>query len=324
MPLASWLPVPLFRRAPRLNNTSRRHAWRRPTRSRPYLEHLEDRTLLDVESVLGALGSNFAAAAIGLTEPIGTYYQTISNNGGLTSESYPNATGQTALGVASSFMAQDQSSSQHRDFSVDSEGDDYQLSVMTVNTLLYAYGFGSGTQPNAPWKPAAYNVGLANHQYGYPTETDLGFSATPPWFHRTAQSLPKDQLLDADEVVDLLTESPLDHQSAKDRGEDQLPWMEENAQDTMENKSAPTVKAEEEQAVPEQVAPDLNRGDPTMEEALFTDPLHTLSVATRSIPSPFWISALAPAQMAALVVGLPGAGTPAEGGNTMSAPAASE
>jgi len=44
-----------------------------------------------------------------------------------------------------------------------------------------AYGFGSGTQPGAPWAPAAYNVGLANQQTTYLSISDHGYQATPPW-----------------------------------------------------------------------------------------------------------------------------------------------
>ena len=334
MSLASWLPVPLFHRAPRLNKASRLQPSRRPTRSRPLVERLEERTLLDGSGVLpGAdtLASNFAPVSIGQGLPTS---QNFPNTSSLTAESYPNAGGESALAATSSFMAQDLNGSQLRDFGVNSQGDNFLLSQTTVNILLDAYGFGSGTQPNAPWAPAAYNLGLANHQYGYPSQSDLGFSATPPWFHPTAQSLPKEQPLEADEFADLVPESPLLQQSTKERGQDQQLGMDENAQEKSENKSAPTEKAEEEQPVPEEVKLDLTRGDPAIEDALFSDPLHTLAgkenkveratAEENSIPSPLWISALAPAQMAALVVGLPGATAPSDGGNMASAPEASE
>lgn len=44
-----------------------------------------------------------------------------------------------------------------------------------ANILFDVYGFGSGMMPNAPWMPAAYNLGLANHPFNSLSQSDLGY-----------------------------------------------------------------------------------------------------------------------------------------------------
>jgi len=353
MSLASWLSVSVFHSAPRLNQAGRRQPSRRLSRAHPFLEHLEERTLLDSSGILpgaATLASNFAPLSIGLALPLGTNFPATT---GVTTQTFPTAGGETALAATSASVTQNQVNSQFRDFAVNSQGESNQLFQTTTNILIDAYGFGSGTQPNAPWAPAAYNLGLGNHQFGYPSQSDLGFSATPPWFRPTTQSLPQDQTSDADTDEDLTPESLLIHRPKQEQH-----WTDEKALDTSEKEVAPTEKpAEEEQTDPEEAAPNAVRGDPATEESLFTNPLHTLTatiLANRlshtaanlpngkhtlieeanmtdggalednAIPSPLWISALAPAQMAALVAGLPGVGAPADGANMGSAAGSAE
>lgn len=349
MSFTSWLSVPLFHRAPRLNLRSGRQPRRWPTRSRLSLEHLEERTLLDASSgmIAGApiLGSNFAPAAIGVALPTGANFP---NTTGVTTQTFPTAGAETALAATSSFGSQDQTNSQFRAFAVNSQGVTNQLYQTTANILLDAYGFGSGTQPNAPWMPAAYNLGLGNHQNGYPSQSDLGFSATPPWFHPVAQSQSDDQALLAEENSAQMMELPRYRESLKDRGQDDQPWMAEDARDQNTETTTPKQPSYSEEPA---------RGDSNYEEALFTEPLHTLEAAIlanrrdhsafrldnakhslasnetqadesasqdHSIAAPLWISALAPAQMAALVVGLPGVSPPATGGEMSISSAVSE
>jgi hypothetical protein len=346
MSLVPWFPESLFHRAPGLNKGGSRQPWRQPTRSRPSLEHLEERTLLDGSGALpGAdtLGSDFAPFSIGLALPTGA---NVPSTTGVTTQVFPSSGAEMALGAASSLGSENQSNSQFRDFATNSEGVTDQVYQTTINLLINAYGFGSGTQPNRPWAPAAYNLGLANNQYGYPSQSDLGFSVTPPWFRPTAQSLPQDPSLDAEDG-DLMPESPLLHQATKDHGQDERLWMDEGAHDKNENQTAPMEKpAEEEQTEPEEAALDWTRSDPAIEDALFSEPLHSLTAASvanhrnhavptlssakhaatsnenkmegpaaeeSSIPSSLWVSALAPAQMAALVAGMPGVEAPAQG-----------
>jgi hypothetical protein len=68
------------------------------------------------------------------------------------------------------------------------------------NFTQTAFGFGSGAQPNQPWVPNAYNLGLANQQSAYPSMSDFGFQAAP-WIRRVAhfqeknaQDAPDEQL----------------------------------------------------------------------------------------------------------------------------------
>lgn len=343
MSFASWLSAPLLHFAPRLNKESGRQPSRWPTRSRPSLEHLEERRLLDASSgtIAGApiLASNFAPIAIGLALPTGS---NVPSTTGVTTQTFPTAGSEAALAASSSFAAQDQLSSQFHDFAVNSQGDNYLLPQLTSDILLIAYGFGSGTQPNAPWMPAAYNVGLGNHQFNYSSQSDFGFSPTPPWFHPTAQSLSDEQTVIAEVDSADLSESPPVPQSLKDRGQDESQWLAEDAHEQNTEQLAPKEQSDHEEAVPDAV-----RGDPALDDPLFTEPVHTLAAAARadqrdhaafrlsntkhsladtenkggepasqeqSIHAPLWLSALAPAQMAALVASLPGVSSPATGG----------
>jgi hypothetical protein len=88
---------------------------------------------------------------------------------------YPSGAGESSLAVTSAFLSQDQLGAQFRDFAVNSQGEINQLYQAMANMLYDIYGFGSVAMPNAPWMPAAYNLGLANHQFNYPLQSDLGY-----------------------------------------------------------------------------------------------------------------------------------------------------
>jgi hypothetical protein len=358
MSLVSWFRTLPFHRAPALNKAGRQSG-RRPPRSRPSVEQLEERTLLDASSGLVAGANNptfngapFSSGVVLPTTP------NFPNTTGVTAQEFPSAGAGTALAVTSAFLAQDQATSQFRSFGVNSQGSDNRL-VQTNLTiiLLDAFGFGSGTVPNSPWVPAAYNVGLANRQFNYSSQSDFGFQPVPPWRYPTAQSIPQDQDVD-EELARQMPELLLIHQSTKGYEQDQQEWKGEERRDQNEEMTTlPEKPAEDKQAAPDQAAPDATRGDPAIEEALFTEPLHTLAataLANRlahaaprlasanhvldgsqesaqgpasedsSIPSALWISAAAPAQMAALVAGLPGAAAPAESCDMGSTAGASE
>ncbi|HTU19921.1 MAG TPA: hypothetical protein VMG10_17795 [Gemmataceae bacterium] len=365
MSLASWIHVPRSHRTLALNKASRRQRRRWPAHSRPALEYLEERALLDGSGAIpgaDALGSNFAPVSIGLGLPLGANFPSTT---GVTTQTYPSADAGVAEAATSAFVTQNLASGQFRDFAVNSEGETDSLFQTTTNILLDAYGFGSGTQPNRPWAPAAYNLGLANNQFGYPSQSDLGFSATPPWFRPTAKALPEEQLLDRDEEADLTPDSSLIHEKPKKREQDQQRWTKaEDTRDqstekaaTEEKEATEEQKIQEGQTLPEETAPKPTRGDPAVEGVLFNDPLQTLAAAAQAngldpatprlanakhslagkenkvegpaaedsrIPSSLWISALAPAQMAALVAGMPGVGAPANAGNLGSVAAAAE
>lgn len=152
MSLASLFSVPHLHRTSAPIKARRRQLYRQPIHSRPCLEHLEERTLLDASSGLiggNNLAFNGAPASSGIILPM-------QNVSGVTALGFPIAGVAAALPATASFAAQ---------------------------SIAGTLGFGSGTDPNAPWQPNAYNVGLANHQYSYPSQTDVGFTAVPPW-HR--------------------------------------------------------------------------------------------------------------------------------------------
>jgi hypothetical protein len=318
MSRTSCWPGLLLHRTSGSNKASRQPS-RWPTRSRPSLERLEERTLLDA--------SNFAPLAIGLALPTGSG---LPSTTGVTAQTFPTAAGDTALAVTSALVTQSQGSSQFGAFAINSQGAINNVFQSTQTILRDAFGFGSGTQPNAPWAPNAYNVGLANRQFNYSSQSDFGFSPTPPWFHPVSQSLPQDDAGYAEEDLVEILELPLAHRPRKDLLQDEQGWMSEDTRDQNTEKTVPEKQAVREEAVPD---------DPALSDAVFTEPLLTLAAAAvanprdqerhslagnenkvdqpasedHSIPSPLVISALAPAQMAALVAGMPGVEAPTEG-----------
>lgn len=321
MSLASWFTATQLHRPAALNKTRRQ-----PNRSRPSLERLEERTLLDASSNLigGSFGnlnlnSNFSFGSSGNILPSPGYSDAGSslrangadpqhslNFSGLASG------GSGAEAASSNLLAQDQPYSQFRAFGANSEGEGFQLfQLATVNILRDAYGFGSGSQPNAPWKPNAYNLGFANGQFGYSTQTDMGFAAVIPGarrgFNQAARTPPRDQ-------------SP-----ARNR-EQNVPLDLEEESAEMPEPSAPKRNLREPEQAP-QHQKDEEIGDTNDELKASTEPqesekqspIEAVTQEDGSLPDSLWLSAIAPVPMPALVAGLPGMATAAEGGEASSA-----
>lgn len=296
MSLASRLSVLRFHRAPALNKPGRHQSWRQPIHPRPTLEHLEERTLLDASS--GLIGGNNlilngAAASSGNILPT----TSDGSHAVLDRSMSPDAS-------TDALLAQDQPNSQFRLFGINSQGESFRsVQQTTANILRDAYGFGSGTQPNAPWMPNAYNLGLANHQFNYSSQSDMGFSAVPPWSH-VAQSLPKEQ------------NRPLDEN-------DQLHFLQKDEQGTETPEKMADQHSTREEVQTQQHRLDKDVGDKsgdlqTLMEQDVAEKRSPVEVAAKedgTLPDSLWLSALAPAPMAALVAGLPGISAAAEGGD---------
>jgi hypothetical protein len=211
------------------------------------------------------------------------------------------ASGRSAQTASDSLFAQDQPNAQLRLFGVNSQGEGSRLPQTTANILRDAYGFGSGAMPNAPWMPNAYNLGLANHQFGYPSQSDMGFSSVPPWFP-VAQFLPKDesQFLD----------------------KNQSPPSEANGEAAEEPEQLAAQPSLREQEQSPQDRLDKDAGEPNEDlNMLWEQPAceklsdrEAAGLEDGSIPDSLWLSALPPAPMAALIAGLPGMAAAAEGG----------
>lgn len=311
MSLVSWIPAPRLRRSSTLNNPSppsrRELAYARPT-----LEHLEERALLDASSgLIGgatnnlALNNNFNLSSNGVILPtLGLSTGSASANGADASHSFNfsglASSGTGAQAASSAFLAQSQPNAQFRLFAVNSQGQNYQLFQQTqLNFLANVYGFGSGTWPNRPWEPAAYNVGLANRQFNYPSQADNGFQSAPTWSYPMPRTVPiaqaqHKQLLDEEngETVEKPEQAPA--QKSMDEQEDVQPKrLDRDADYLNKDDRAPT-------------------DEPASEKAQLQDQALNQE---KSFPEAIWFSILAPAPMPALVAGLPGATAEAEGGD---------
>jgi hypothetical protein len=330
MAIAAWFRFPYESFAPALKQGGRRQSRRQPIRFRPILEHLEGRLLLDASSgVIGGgldnptLNAGFAAA--GVTLPVLTSGLHGTDISGLSSS------GSVQLASTADVLAQDQPNSQIRVFGVNSQGESSRLNQLaTINVLMDAYGFGSGVQPNAPWAPAAYNLGLANHQFNYPTQTDMGLSSVPPWQRQIAYVRPNadtlNQLGEESNPESVLVHNPdWNHQRAT-----RSVWDDE-AGDKAKDRRRLFEQFDDEQHTPE-----LRRDDPAVENALFTNNSYLREVVRRlnlqvradswmpsgkqaldrgddvqgekapednSIPNALWLSALAPVPFASLATG---------------------
>lgn len=339
MALTSWFRLPNFSFASVVNAAPRRPSVRRqPLRSRLHLESLEDRMLLSAGTAnqMGYLNNpsvNYNTQASGLTLPNNS-----QQNNPLGTVQYVNTLLAGQTGAQAAPLAESQVNDQFRAFGVNSQGQGNGFQGMQMVNQMAAMGFGSGVQPNAPWMPAAYNLGLANHQFNYSSQGDNGFQSVPPWFHSSMQEAPQAQPPD-EELASKLPEDFFIYQSM-DGEQTPQGWIDDTG-DKNEKGKAPV-----EQSATDEAAPDLTRGDPAIEEALFTDPLHTLMATAQAnriahaasqlpsakhlldssanntdgaredggIPSSLWLSTLAPAQVAALVTGLPAVAAPAVGG----------
>ncbi len=287
------------------------HPYAEPIHSRPSLEYLEERTLLDASSGLigGTSGnlnfnSNFNLASNGAILPTP---QSTPNTTAVTPNVFPSAASGTALAVSSSFLSQGQLNSQFRDFAINSQGAGFRLDLNTqVGVLNGAFGFGSGTQPNAPWKPNAYNLGLANRQPDYSTQTDNGFGSAQPWSRQWSSPVAQSHQNDQNRLVD---------------EEDQLHFLNKDEQETEEPEQLTARHTMSQEEQPPQHWLGLDFGDKGDEmQALIEQqaaekksPVEGAVPASEAIPDPLLLSTLAPAQMAALVAGLPGMPA-AEGG----------
>ena len=346
MALASWL------RLPKLNLRSAVTKTRRPQRqtTRPRLEMLEDRMLLSAAGSANQMGPVNNPTLINFNTP--TTSQLVSNgpNGAPTTFI---ANGQpvnllnpvTVTALANQFAQGLQATQQFRALGVNSQGQgNFDFLALQMTFLTTATGFGSGTWPNRPWVPAAYNLGLANHQFGYPSQSDLGFLSAPPWANPTNQQNVENRPLDEDATW--IPEHLLINKSAKDQ-KDRL--LDKQNDDESESPIAPAEKPKPQ----EQSRPELKRAEPQGQDAFFTEyeqMLETIARANRlaepvdstlkgrrlltpsesseatplenstGIPSSLWLSTLAPAQLAALVTGLPAVQAPAEPAEAASTP----
>lgn len=343
MSLASWFHLPKLQFAS--DHTS--SAPREPLWGRPRVEQLEDRMLLTAGSAnqqgyLNNASINFNTQAIGLTAPSNFQRENPLAITQIVNGMQSPLLNGVAIGAQANLLTQSQVYDQFRAFGVNSMGQSGQGSEFQQfqgTFMAMAMGFGSGTMPNAPWMPAAYNVGLGNHQFNYPSQADHGFPPAAPWFQQSMQRAQNDQRWD-DAQTTRIPEWRLIQHSIHDHERDQEDWRKENTWDQNEEKIVPDAK----KSVQDESELDLRRGDPAIENALFTELMSSLPAqvgANRSalgvterpnvnhepdanenamnsslsenetIPSPLVISAIAPAQMAALVAGLPGVGKPA-------------
>lgn len=323
MSLASWFTASPPHRPSALNRQARQ-PHRQPTYSRPILERLEERTLLDAAfGLVGGgihnlnLNNNFSFGSSANILPTPGYDNAGTSNraNGADPQHALNFSGLSASGsgsdaAASSLFAQDQPYAQFRAFGANSEGEGFQLfQQSTANILRDAYGFGSGTQPNAPWKPNAYNLGLANGQFGYSTQSDMGFSSVPPWvrrgFNQAARSVPKDQ-------------SPA-------RNRDQIPPLnpeKQSAEAPEELMPKRPLHQPEQEAPQDRMDKDKDTGDPNEDLKGMMDqpasekqsPIESVAHEDGSLPDSLWLSAFTPVPMTALVAGLPGMAAEAEDG----------
>lgn len=316
MSLTTWFTGPKQKRDSKPNNREHRPR-RQPAHSRPSLETLEQRALLNaagglIDGSSGniALNSNYNLASNGVILPIPG---TARANGADPTHSYNSsglaAGGPTADAASASFLAQDQPSAQFRLFAVNSQSESFRLFQTQNNILLDAYGFGSGTWPNRPWMPAAYNVGLGNHQFMYSSQADHGFSSVPPNVYPQsgtipiAQSQPKKQ------------QQRLDEEDGKAKEQPEQVLVRKS---TLEQEESPRKRADKD------INDQNEQKKPVREEEATEKKQSADQVLERdlSLPNSLWLSVLAPAPVTALVAGLPGEAAEADGGD--SGPAAAE
>jgi hypothetical protein len=185
-------------------------------------------------------------------------------------------------------LAQNQLYDQFRLLAVNSQGSGNQLQIFQQLFFQPAFGFGSGTQPNQPWVLNAYNLGLANQQWSFPSQSDLGFQAPPSWNHPIAHYQPGKDQPEVEEPVK--PESLLVHESVNDADTEPLP--------------SPT---QQDQTEADSIRPAAE--DPLIEGTLRADGSQPDAMI---LPDSLWLSALAPAPLAALVAGLPGIEAPVD------------
>lgn len=167
-----WLQLSKYTARALLNRSSRRKPSRRPSHSRPSLEYLEERIVPDGASGnLGVVTGGNAA---------------VNFQGGMTI--IPTTNQSDFSGIAVGVFSSPLNGSGALDVTLLQT---LGLAFNANNFNQNALGFGSGTQPNQPWVPNAYNLGLANHQWAYPSMSDHGFPSPGPWYH-SSNRLPQD------------------------------------------------------------------------------------------------------------------------------------
>jgi hypothetical protein len=313
---------------------------------------LEDRMLLSAAGSINQMGPVNNPTLINFNTP--TTSQLVSNgpNGAITTgisngQPFNSLNPIAATALANQFAQGMQATQQFRALGVNSQGQgNFDFLALQITFLTTATGFGSGTWPNRPWVPAAYNLGLANHQFGYSSQSDLGFFAAPPWSYQGTQQQQNVDNAPLDEDATWIPEHLLINKSAKDQKER---LMDEPKDDESESPIAPAEKTKSQ----EQSRPELKRAEPQGQEAFFTEyeqMLETVARANRlteasnslpqgkrlltpsesreatpienstGIPSSLWLSTLAPAQLAAMVTGLPAVPAAAEPAEAAPAP----
>jgi hypothetical protein len=317
MSFASWLRFPKFSLSALLTAIGPQ-ARRQPTRCRLHVEMLEDRRLLSAGSSnqLGVANNptiNFNTQVVGLTLPQQNGSNSFAQNGVQLVAQPMNLQNAVSLTTLSNLLAQGQAYGQFRALGVNSQGQGNDLQSMQQLYLMTAMGFGSGQWPNRPWVPAAYNLGLANHQFGYSSQSDLGFMTAPTWTQQYDQQFVQQNQLK--EQAAWIPEHLLIRKSMKDHRPNQI-----NEDTNVESKALKPPIEEK----PQESKPELKRGDPRIEEALFMDRSRnqpapdakrlleageskdaTPLEQSTGIPSALWLSSLAPAPLTALVAGLP-------------------
>jgi len=288
MSFTSWLSKPQ-QKQDAVQKGRDRQARRQPTYARPSLEYLEERTLLDASTspigvILPSPGPGTGAAVANGANPATAINFSSSASGG-----------SSALAATSAFLAQSQGNSQFRLFAANSQGANYSLSQQTPANILFGVnGFGSGTAPNAPWRPNAYNLGLANRAFNYSSQSDFGFQPVAPWTVPVAQTQSRDQLSDQSEEADLTPEQGLMQKSTDQQEQTENQRMDEDTGDSyllwkaLLEKSASEKEHRAEQA----------------------------QIQESNIPEEVWLSVLSQGPMAALAAGLPGMAGAAECGDS--------
>jgi hypothetical protein len=309
MSFISWFTEPeLISDSARTEHRPRRE----PMHSRPSLENLEERTLLDASTGLveGSfhnlnLNNNFNFGSNGIVLPMQNLSGPTTNGAmGSNGDHAVDPSGRVSSGTlaqasSAAQFAQNQPDAQFRIFGINSQGNNPQLSQSTTAFILRdAFGFGSGTQPDAPWKPNAYNLGLANRQPDYSTQTANGFPSAAPWARQwsspVAQTEPGDE------------NSPLNPDQSPSINQDEEPPQ------TPEQRTAHRSMLEQEQTklyTLDLDVRDMNDDLKALIDQQSSDnkpPIEASMPADGTLPDSLWLSALAPAPMVALVAGFPG------------------
>jgi hypothetical protein len=150
--VASWFRFAKFHFSAVETKLSRRRV---PTR--PFLEQLEERAVPDAASanVLGNLNNATLNANLPTSGLVLAPSLEAASLNAVALSTFLNGLATLNLGQQTSGLAN-------------------VLSNVPTSIFFSSLGFGSGTQPNQPWVPNAYNLGLANGQFSFPSMADFG------------------------------------------------------------------------------------------------------------------------------------------------------